>query len=195
MSFPNILKIVFVIAVGFFSGYQLTQEFDPPAKQPNRTMASATFSKLGQDQVADQFLELKADLSLLALKNTETSEVSVKLTALKNISDGLTYKWRIPAHVKLLEGNRAGQIPNLKAGEVIELKIKLSDFSKESRRYISLKVHGTSNSLQLKKEMLLSSRMEDAIEYKLHQSEIKKENQINSFSKKKNKFSPENVIR
>ena len=156
-------------------------------------------AKLGQEQIARSIFDINVNLNKLALKNAETSDIVITLTALKNIPAGLTYNWVLPDGVQLVDGILNEPIGALQSGESRHYTLKLIGFSKELKKYLSFEVQGQANSFSVKRELLVSSRIEDSMEYLIQQSELKKQkNQIKKLGvsqKEKTKFSPENIVR
>ena len=195
MSISNLLKSALVIALGSVTGYSLMKYSQQPTKQ-NRSMASIVTTKLGKEQVARQFFDLQTDLAQISKSDSDFSEIKVKMTALRSFGPGLSYKWNLPNGVNLLQGPLQDQVPTLQSGEEKEFVIKVTGFSKELRKYLSFEISGAANQLPVKQEVLVSSRMEDSLEYLIQQSAKKEQqNGINKLGTKKSKFDPENVIK
>lgn len=194
MPVSNVLKSVFVMAVGVLAGYSAMKYSQQPLSQ-NRSMASVAIAKMGQEQMARQYFELQTDLSQIAKNESDVSEIKITLTALKSLNAGLNYQWVLPQGVNLLQGPLQEQLPALQAGESKILSIKVNGFSKEFRKYLSLEIKGNANQFPVRQEVLVSSRIEDSLEYLIQQSEKKdRQNGINKMGVK-NKFSAENVIK
>lgn len=194
MSITNLLKSVCVIAVGAFSGYTLMKYSQQPSAQ-NRLVASVAVAKMGQEQMARQFFDLQTDLSQIAKSESDVSEIKVTLTALKSMNAGLNYKWNLPNGVNLLQGPLQDQLPSLAEGETKTFTVKVNGFSKELRKYLSFEIFGAANQFPVKQEVLVSSRIEDSLEYLIQQSEKKnRQNGVNKMGQK-SKFSPENVVK
>lgn len=194
MPVSNLLKSVFIMIAGGLAGFSIMKYSQQPLTQ-NRQMASVVVGKMGQDQMARQFFELNTDLSQISKSESDVSEIKITITALKSVSEGLQYKWILPPGVNLVQGTMQEQLPALEAGDTKVLSIKVNGFSKELRKYLSLEVSGNANQFPVKQEVLVSSRIEDSLEYRVQQSE--KKNQQNGVNKmgKKNKFSAENLVR
>jgi hypothetical protein len=196
MSISNFLKSGLVVLLGGVCGYKLmsySQE-KSPVKQ-NRFMASAAISKIGKDQVSRQFFDLQTD-SQIAKDDSSLTELKIILTALKDINTNLSYKWNVPSNVNVLQGPIQDQLPSMKSGETKEIVIKVTSFSKEMKKYISFEIDGAANQFPVHREVLISSRIEDSLEYLVQKSELKNLNSgANKLGTTKSKFSPENVVR
>ncbi len=194
MPVSNLLKSICVMAVGVFSGYAVMKHAQQPISQ-NRFLASVGISKMGKEQTARQFFDLQSDLSKISKSESDVSEIKVTFTALKSLNTGLHYQWVIPAGVNLVEGPLQDQLPALQPGEAKVLTLKVNGFSKQLRKYLSLEITGNANQFPVRQEVLVSSRIEDSLEYLIQQSE--KQNRQNGVNKmgSKNKFSAENVVK
>jgi hypothetical protein len=182
------------MAVGGFTGYSVMNYTQKPLEQ-NRFMASVSIAKMGQEQMARQFFDLQTDLSQIAKNESDVSEIKITVTALKNLNAGLNYRWILPPGVNMVQGPLQDQLPSLQTGETKELTIKVNGFSKELRKYLSLEISGNANQFPVKQEVLVSSRIEDSLEYLIQQSEKKnRQNGVNKMGKK-SKFSAENIVR
>jgi hypothetical protein len=197
MSIANVLKSSLVILLGTTSGYTLmkySQENLSPS--PNRFIASSVIGKMGKEQVARQFFDLQAE-SQIAKDESSVTELKIVFTAVKDLNAGLNYSWSLPDGVNILQGPVQDQLPAFKAGDTRDIVLKVTGFSKELKKYVSFKIDGSANQFPVRREVLISSRIEDSIDYLVQQSELKKLNsgQANKLGSAKSKFSQENVIR
>ena len=183
---------------GGLIGYNVVKYSSEKPLQQNRFLASIPMAKLGSQQIARTYFETKTHLKDIAKSESETSTLKVTITALKNIPPGLVYSWVLPKDVHLVSGFAHEQIGSLNQGESKDFEIQVNGFSKELRKYVSFEVQGDINQFPLRHEVLLSSRIEDSLEYLIQQSELKKQPQIGTQklrAKTKNKFDPENIIK
>lgn len=198
MSISNILKSVSIMVLGGLMGYNVVKYSSEKSVEQNRFLASVPMAKLGSQQLARTYFDTKVHLKDIAKTESETSILKVTVTALRNIPAGLVYSWVMPKDVHVVSGFTHEQIGSLNLGESKEFEIQVNGFSKELRKYISFEVTGQINQLPLKHEVLLSSRIEDSLEYLIHQNELKKNSEIGIQklrAKAKSKFAPENVIK
>jgi hypothetical protein len=198
MPISNILKSASVMIVGGLIGYNVVKYSSQKPVQQNRFLASVPMAKLGSQQLARTFFETKVHLKEIAKNESETSILKVTITALKNIPAGLTYNWILPKDVHLVSGFTNEQVGTLNQGESKEFEIQVNGFSKELRKYVSFEIHGQVNQWPLRHEVLLSSRIEDSLEYLIHQNELKKNSEVGVQklrAKAKSKFAIENVIK
>jgi hypothetical protein len=195
MSKFNLLKSIAVVALGIAAGYFSVHLLKPASA--NRFIASQQISKLGLSNNAASLFDVKLNTDGLALRDSDMSIITVSVVAANDLPDaGITYKWNLPSDVQLLDGTAASTIGAFSAGQSKDFTIKVKNFSKELRKYISFEVQGDLNQLPLKREVLISSRIEDSFEYMLQQNELKK-NKLNKklgVSENKGRFSPENII-
>jgi hypothetical protein len=198
MSISNILKSAGIMIIGGLIGYNVVKYSSEKNVEQNRLLASVPMAKLGSQQLAHTFFETKVHLKEIAKSESETSILKVTITALKNIPAGLTYNWVLPKDVHLVSGFTNELVGTLNQGEVKEFEIQVNGFSKELRKYVSFEIAGQVNQLPLRHEVLLSSRIEDSLEYLIHQNELKKNSKIGTQklrARAKTKFAPENVIK
>lgn len=199
MSINNILKAGFTIILGGVVGYTGVQYFTSAEEtNKNRFLASIPISKLGQEQMAKSLFEVKLNLDSIASKENETSTLLIQVIALKKIQSGLRYNWTLPQGVTLVSGSLQDQLGEITAGNSAEISIQVSGFSKELKKYISFEIAGQQNQIPVRQEVLVSSRIEDSLEYMIQQAEkSKQDDSINGKVKdlKKSKFSQENVVR
>lgn len=198
MPISNLLKASLVIAIGSISGYSVmkyvTKSPDLLSAQ-NRFVASVPIAKIGQEHIARVLFDLQLETEL-AKSESNVSTIKVKLEALKNFDNGLSYSWNIPTGVNMIEGPMQDQVGAMKAGEIKYFTLKVNGFSKELKKYLSFEVKGNTNQHSVRRELLVSSRVEDSLEYLVQQGEIKRQqNTINKLGSKKSKFAPENIIR
>lgn len=194
MSVSNLLKSFVVMAVGGLTGYSLMKYSQQPLEQ-NRFIASAGIAKMGQEQMARQFFEMQTDISQIAKSESDVSEIKITFTALKTLGAGLHYQWVLPAGVNLLQGPLQDELPAMQAGESKIFNIKVNGFSKELKKYLSFEISGNANQFPVKQEVLVSSRIEDSLEYLIQQSERKQRDSGIQKLGIKNKFSSENIVR
>ena len=186
------------MVIGGLIGYNVVKYSTQKPIEQNRFLASMPMAKLGSQQLARTYFETKVHLKDIAKNESETSTLKVTITALKNIPTGLVYSWVLPKDVNLVSGFANEQIGSLAQGESKDFEIQVNGFSKELRKYVSFEVIGDINQFPLRHEVLLSSRLEDSLEYLIHQNELNKKSEIGTQklrAKAKSKFAPENIIK
>lgn len=184
--------------IGGVIGYNVVKYSSQKPADQNRFLASIPMAKLGSQQLARTYFETKVHLKEIAKTESETSILKVTITAIKNIPTGLVYSWVVPKDVHVVSGFTHEQIGSLAEGESKGFEVQVNGFSKELRKYVSFEIIGQVNQLPIRHEVLLSSRIEDSLEYLIHQNELKKNSEIGVQklrAKAKSKFAPENVIK
>lgn len=195
MPFSNILKSVTVITVGSVIGYTSVKWLMPEPK--NRAIASYPISKLGKVQNASNLFSVKYNTDGLALTEDETSTIKISIEALKNFDSGLVYNWNLSQDIEVLEGPLTENLGAFTAGQSKEYSIKVRQFSKQQKKFISFEIKGEFEQRPISREILISSRVEDSFEYIIQQNEKKQKVQAQKLGagKVKSKFSPESVVR
>ena len=193
MPFKFLIPLTVVFSGALF-GYGFGKFLKP--EPGDRFVATMPISKLGQQQNARSLFDVQTDLSGLAAVDSEISILKVSIEAFKPVNSGLFYKWTLPPGVQLVSGTESESLPSLNAGQKLEVSIKVKGFSKQLRRYASFSIDGNLNNYRVQRELLLSSRVEDSLEYRIQQSELKKEkNSANKMGAKANgRFDPKNII-
>jgi hypothetical protein len=197
MSFPNFLKSAAVMSFGALIGYSGIKYLDQNVAPQNRFIASQQISKMGLEQNASYLFEVKLDNNDFALSESETSTIKVTVQALKVLQAGtLNYSWTLPEDVQVLEGTTNDLLGEFKAGEIKEFVLKVKGFSKQLKKYVSFEIKGDYNQQLIRREILISSRVEDSFEYLVQQNSIQQRSKMNSkLGITKSKFDPENVIK
>lgn len=194
MPIINLLKSVAVIFLGTVVGYNSIKFFIPEEK--NRFIASYPISKLGKNQNSRRLFDIKVNTDELALDENDISTIKVNVQALKNITAGLIYNWHLPQDVELVDGYLSDSLGALSANQNKEFIIRVKGFSKQLKKFISFEVQGEFEQRLIHREILISSRIEDSLEYIIQQNELNKsKNQINKLDNGKTKFSPDRVVR
>lgn len=196
MSGHNILKSIAVIAIGGICGYSAVHHLKPQPK--HRFLASQPMiSKVGQEQNARYLFDVQLNTDGLAQQDSGVSTVKVKITALRAIDAGLIYTWNLSDGVQVVEGSVHDQLGAFSSGEYKEFTLRVRGFSKENRKYLSFEVRGEVAQRNVRREVLISSRIEDSFEYVIQQNQLQ-QNQLNGkpgAQSINNRFKPENVIK
>ncbi|MGZ3691139.1 MAG: hypothetical protein ACXVAX_06535 [Pseudobdellovibrio sp.] len=194
----NFLKACFTIIVGGLVGYYSVKNLAPHEESQNRFLASVPISKMGAEQMSRNLFDVKLNLDSLAQKDSDTSTLLIQVIALKKVETGLQYTWILPQGVNLVNGSLSDSLGEITPGNSKEISIQVTGFSKEMKKYISFEVAGKQSQIPVRREVLVSSRIEDSLEYMVQQDAMKKQNDGNTNDKatvKKSKFSVENVVR
>ncbi len=195
MPYFNILKSFVVVIVGALLGYNGLHFFYLD-KNNTRALASLPMSKISKDQSSQYLFEIILNTDELAQNNSDISVLKIKIQALKNFNSGLTYIWNLPQDIDVVEGYLTGPLEAFNANEEKEFILKVRNFSKQSKKFISFEVLGLLNEKNVRREVLISSRVEDSFEYTIQQNELNnRKNQNNKLDIRKSKFDPENVVK
>lgn len=207
---PNkfVLSSTATIFCGVFIGYFGMQFVN--SKTSNSTNLASLSSesqimKLGADQISKDYFDVRFDNNIVAEKSEQPSIVKIKVTALKDVPEGLNFKWLLGAGVssnEILEGT----LPAFQAQEEKTFEISVLGFSKESVSHVSFSVFGYLGEHQVKRDVISSSRPEDSYEYVLQQQALYQEQFIsNGQSGKPNQkslkkgfrgqFDPDKIVR
>ena len=97
----------------------------------------------------------------------------------------------------MLEGTLTENLGAFTAGQSKEFTLKVRQFSKQFKKFISFEIKGDYEQRPINREILISSRVEDSFEYVIQQNEKKRKVQAQKLGndKAKSKFSPDRVIR
>lgn len=195
MSFNNLLKSAAIISIGGILGYTSVKWLTP--EPMNRSIASYPISKLGKVQNARNLFDVKLNTEGLALTDDGTSIIKVSIEALKNFDSGLVYSWNLPQDIEVLEGPLSENLGAFTAGQSKDFTLKVRQFSKQLKKFISFEIKGDYEQRPINREILISSRVEDSFEYVIQQNEKKRKVQAQKLGidKTKSKFSPDRVIR
>lgn len=183
------------MSLGGFLGYTSIQYFQQ-TESVNRHLASLPISKLGGEQNAGYLFDIKLDNNDFAATENEVSTIQVNVQALKDVPVGITYTWNLPEDVELIEGQATDVLGNFVAGETRHYTLKVKGFSKQLRKYISFEIQGEHEQKLIRREVLVSSRYEDSMEYLVQQNEVRNQRKLSGkLSKPKSKFDIENVVK
>ncbi|MFN3453969.1 MAG: hypothetical protein ACK41T_03350 [Pseudobdellovibrio sp.] len=204
MSKHILLKTALTSVLGIIVGYGVTQhtqqQIFAQKNVTHRFLASTPLTKLGVDQVSYDYFNVSIDNKSLSESSNESSVVSVKITALKNIPVQLSYQWLLGREVITTDG-LTGIITPMAAGEEKVFEIRLQNYSKEFLSHVSFIITGALGQHSVNRETLISSRPEDSFEYLVQKNEMRvnlNEHNIQKLSTGENinkKFHPSKIIR
>lgn len=199
-----IVKSFFVSIVGLFLGYAsmnilVAMNTSTKSEQFERTIASSPITKIGIDQIARDYFDIKITNQSVAVKNDEASVIQVIVTALKPLPVGLQYKWQLHKDMSSTDP-LTGQLEDMAAGAKKEFTLRVTGFSKQINSHINFVIFGQIGEHNLRRSVITSSRPEDSFEYVVEQAALneKKTGQIQKLSNGKSvkkKFDPSKVIK
>lgn len=197
MSRHKLLASVLTILMLSVTVYQYRQM--PPAKslQTRKGTPVLVLQKTGPAQMATLFLDLQTQSQNIALKKEEISEVTVSLTALKDLPAGLQYAWTLPPGSQPMGGTPpAGSFPALVQGDSLTITLKLNGFSKEQLQYLGFSATTTALQQTIKREALYSSRLEDSMEYRVQKTHEHETQNLQKIGLNRvNKFDLSNIVK
>lgn len=204
-----ILSSTATVICGVFIGY-FGMQFLKGGPVGNQSTSFASLAKepqimkLGADQISKDYFEVRFDNNSVGEKNDQLAIVKVKVTALKEVPAGLSYKWALGREMTSTAALE-GTLPALQPGEEKIIEISVLGFSKESVAHISFSLTGSLGSHSVKRDVIASSRPEDSYEYVLQQQALYQEQFVtkgqNSKTQKslkkgfRGQFDPEKIVR
>lgn len=198
MPINNFLKSLAVVLLGGLAGYQGVKYFSQSNDRQvsSYSLSSHRMAKLGLAQNANSLFDVQVNTDGLSPQEGGISTVQVRVRAYTQIGDGLQYQWNLPPEVELVDGQYSQVMGRFNANEEKIFELKVRNFSKQLRRYISFEIRGLVNHLPVQKDVLISSRIEDSMEYILQQSRLeqKAHGKVGAQSIM-DKFAPEHVVR
>lgn len=195
MSKSNLLKSIAVIAFGGIFGYSAVHYLKPEPK--SRFLASPPISKVGLEQNSRYLFDVRLNTDELAQQESGISTVKVKVIALRNIEAGLIYNWNLSEGIQVVEGSTHDLVGALASGQEKEFVLRVRGFSKEIKKFLSFEIRGEVGQRGIRREVLISSRIEDSFEYVVQQNQLQHNKQHGKVGtqSRDSKFSPENVIK
>lgn len=200
MSIFNILRSSTVVAFGAIVGFKCMQYWQKSSMQ-ERTIASLAptrmIAKIGLEQNANNLFDIRVDDGGVAQHDSSVSTLKIYVQAYNAIPDGLSANWKLPHDVDIVSGDLDLALGAFQQNEIKIFSIQVKNFSKDLRKYISFEISGSVNQLPVRRDILLSSRVEDSFEYVVQKSEEQKTQALQKMglSKAKSRFNLENVAR
>lgn len=159
-------KIILLIGTGLCLGALGANYF---AKKSSRMPASivTTKSNLWAPAPLGKHLALfKVEIASSEIPDSEDDETLLTGRILVNqeFNSDLEYAWDLPEEVQVIEGNTSDTLAGLQKGQIVELKLTVTGFSKEKQKLISLQASGKKGAEILGTSAMLASRPEDTWE-------------------------------
>ena len=200
LTFQKIFVVFIFLAFSFGSSliyekYFLEANSDSFSLNERQKISKILFkSKLGKQL---SFVSVQLEFSELADLNSDVTEIKGYITLLKSSDNVVNYEWILPDGVTLIEGDQQQVLNHIPTETPQEVKIKVTGFSKEEKKLISLSAHTKIGNTTFTNVGLLSSRPEDSFEFianknfndNYNQADLSSESppsseaQINSYSK------------
>ncbi len=97
-------------------------------------------------------------------KDDQEVQLVASIQAQQNLESDLTYQWVLPEGVHLIEGQLQDGLTNVQAGQLVQVRLTVTGFSKESQKVISLQAYSTKGNMQMGNSAVIVSRAEDTWE-------------------------------
>ncbi len=170
----------------------------------DRSVASIpSHYKLGADFSSQNYFDLELNVISLANDLNEASYIEMKITALKDFPNEISFQWNKHKNHSLND-QYTGIIPALKAGDVFRREIQVTGFSKTNQSHVSLTIKGNFGKFSVDRSAIVASQVDQTFEHIVQQAAInhqrqKKNNDVDTQSKVSanplDRFKPENVIK
>lgn len=160
----NTVKVIVCFAVGLVCG-TITKAFLTPKQESSGALTFA--SKAPPHEMNKHTAPLKVEiLPPERIPENETDEVQIvgRIALNQNFTGNINYLWDLPEGVQLVEGQREDALQGLQAGQIAEIKIRVTGFSKLQQRAISLSSSGPVGDQRLGNSAIVVSRPEDTLE-------------------------------
>ncbi|NUN04931.1 MAG: hypothetical protein HUU57_04130 [Bdellovibrio sp.] len=159
-------KIILLIGTGLCLGVFGANYF---AKSSSRGPASVVTNKsnLWAPTPLGKHLALfKVEIASTNIPESDNDETTLTGRILVNqeFNSELEYAWGLPEDVQVIEGNTSDILVGVQKGQLIELKLTVTGFSKEKQKLISLQASGKKGAEVLGTSAMLASRPEDTWE-------------------------------
>jgi len=96
--------------------------------------------------------------------DSETAVVTALVSMPFDFNSNLNFKWKLGEGVKIVEGTQLGEIQGIRAGQVVEIKIKVNGFSLMQNHHIAFEVNGSLNGRNIHGQALIASDAENTFE-------------------------------
>lgn len=148
---------------GFASTFMYHQYQKNNSAKPSMSASKILFNaKLGKQL---SFVNVQMEFKDLAHKDVDVTEIKAYVTLLKSTNNSLSYKWQLPEGAQIVEGSAEGVLDNVAEEAPQELTLKVSGFSKEDKKLISLTASTFIGENIFSNVGLISSRPEDSYEF------------------------------
>lgn len=107
-------------------------------------------------------IELKAEQ--IPESNDEETDLVGRILVNQELQGDLKYTWSLPEGVHVVEGNISDSLAGARPGQIVEVKLTVTGFSKEKQNLISLQAIGKKGTEVLGNSAVIASRPEDTWE-------------------------------
>ena len=190
MSSKFILASITTISLGAIFGFSMMKMLQSSPTTENytlRTIASSPIMKLGAEQVSKNYFDVRITNESVAAYDKEISIVKATITTLRDIPEGLQYRWQL--HQDMISTDSlTGTLPEMKVGTTQEFTLTVTGFSKEHNSHINFVILGQLAGQNIRRSVITSSRPEDSLGYLVEQNALKEAQEEASGTKKINKL-------
>lgn len=171
MSIKKLVTYTFIIfisaGIGYVGNYYYYQFIGPEQLTHLSSHQKPFLQGKNQDAVL-----VKIESPILPKSDQELVEIVGYIKGNFENLDSVKYQWLLPNDVQVVEGNIVGEISGEEAGQVQTLKLKISGFSLEQRKVISLQVDTSVGNQAVGNSYSVSSQPKETWEY--YAKEMKK---------------------
>ena len=164
-SFAKGFLTFFTLFLALFSIGYISADFfmDSRSRVQSTTMSSVLMNaKMGKSLA---FVNVQLEPVEIPDGPNEVAEISGYVTLLKSSSNTINYQWILPEGVNIVEGDQQGQIESVVVESPIEIKIKVTGYTRSEKKLISLSASTKIAENVFSNVAILSSRPEDSHEF------------------------------
>lgn len=158
------LKFTAVFAVMFSIGY-VSADYMITNDRPMQSFSMSsilTNAKMGKSLA---FVNVQLEPIEIPDSSNEVAEISGYITLLKTSNGVINYKWLLPDGVEIVDGEKESQLSNVSPESPIQVKIKVTGYSKSEKKLISLSASTLIGENSFSNVAIMSSRPEDSQDY------------------------------
>lgn len=151
------ITLVLLAVIAFGAGmtyYSTSQNRKPASAQAWRPLPIGKHLSAFQIEIQEQIPE----------SSEEEAVFTARVRVMHDLEGDFKYQWNLPSEVQVVEGSTEDSFPVPKAGQIVELQLKLLGFSKEAQKTLSLDVEGYRQNQTVGSSAVVVSRSEDTLE-------------------------------
>ncbi len=160
----KVMKFSLVFAGMFGIGYVSADYLVFPAKEHQSVSMSSVLlnAKMGKSL---SFVNVQVEPVEIPDGPNEVAEVSGYVTLLKSSNNTIKYQWTLPEGVAIVEGEKEGVLQVVKSEEPVEIKIKVSGYTRAEKKLLTLSASTMIGENSFGNVAILSSRPEDSKDF------------------------------
>jgi hypothetical protein len=156
-------KLIAITVAGLLIGISGMALQDEVKRKPSSaTTAKWTPAPLGK-HLAPVKVEIQKIESIPTSGNEEVQLVG-RLFINQDISSDLSFTWTLPEEVQVVEGQLSDSLPNVQAGQIVEVRLTVTGFNSEKQRMISLQAWAQKGDSRIGNSAITVSRPQDTWE-------------------------------